>query len=129
MTILTLSDRGVDSHQVPIPALLAVAGLHHHLIRQGTRTRVGLVVESGELREVHHFAAYRCRGPAINPHSHTSGWPIWSAGLLEDLTGRGGKTYNKSRSRGGQGDVQDGISTSSPYRGAQIFRPWGSTRR
>ncbi|MFM7612630.1 MAG: glutamate synthase central domain-containing protein, partial [Synechococcales cyanobacterium] len=55
-TILVLTDRGLNAQQAPIPALLAVSGLHHHLIRQGTRTRVGLVLESGEPREVHHFA-------------------------------------------------------------------------
>ncbi|HXT53447.1 MAG TPA: glutamate synthase central domain-containing protein, partial [Candidatus Eisenbacteria bacterium] len=54
-TILILSDRGVDRAHALIPALLATAGLHHHLIRAGTRTRVGLVLESGEPREVHHF--------------------------------------------------------------------------
>ncbi len=51
--ILILSDRGVDRDHAPIPALLAVSGLHHHLIREGTRTKVGLVIESGEPREVH----------------------------------------------------------------------------
>ena len=55
-TILILSDRGVDANNAPIPSLLASAGLHHHLIRQGTRTKVGLVLESGEPRDVHHFA-------------------------------------------------------------------------
>ena len=55
-TILILSDRGVDAERAPIPALLATAAAHHHLIRAGTRTRVGLVVESGEPREVHHLA-------------------------------------------------------------------------
>src|SRR5262249_14709133 len=52
---IILSDRGVDRDSAPIPALLAVAGLHHHLIREGTRAKVGLVLESGEPREVHHF--------------------------------------------------------------------------
>jgi hypothetical protein len=68
VNILILSDRGVRE-QAPIPALLAVAGLHHHLIRSGTRGRVGLVLESGEPREVHHFAlliGYGCS--AINPY-------------------------------------------------------------
>nr|HQH72302.1 glutamate synthase central domain-containing protein [bacterium] len=54
--ILILSDRGVNEERVPIPALLATSAVHHHLIREGTRTRVGLVVESGEPREVMHFA-------------------------------------------------------------------------
>jgi len=63
------SDRGISAENAPIPALLALSGLHHHLIRQGTRTRVGLVLESGEPREVHHFAlliGYGCS--AINPY-------------------------------------------------------------
>jgi len=67
--ILILSDRGVNSDLGAIPALLAVAGLHHHLIREGTRTRIGLILESGEPREVHHMAlliGYGCG--AINPY-------------------------------------------------------------
>ena len=66
---LILSDRGVDSENAAIPALLAVSGLHHHLIRQGTRTKVSLLVESGEPREVHHFALLLGYGAgAINPY-------------------------------------------------------------
>src|SRR5207245_3423752 len=69
VTILILSDRGADREQAPIPALLASAGLHHHLIRAGTRTRVGLVLESGEPREVHHFCLLLGYGvQAINPY-------------------------------------------------------------
>ena len=67
--IIILSDRGIDRRQAPMPALLAVAGLHHHLIRHGTRTRVSLVLESGEPREVHHFALLIGYGvSAINPY-------------------------------------------------------------
>jgi glutamate synthase (ferredoxin) len=68
-SIIILSDQDVDQTQAAIPALLAVSGLHHHLIRNGTRTRVGLVLESGEPREVHHYAVligYGCG--AINPY-------------------------------------------------------------
>src|SRR5207249_5838863 len=54
--VVVLSDRGVNKDWAPIPSLLAVAGVHHHLIREGTRTRVGLVLDSGEPREVHHFS-------------------------------------------------------------------------
>ena len=53
INVVVLSDRGVNKEWAPIPSLLAVAGVHHHLIREGTRTRVGLVLESGEPREVH----------------------------------------------------------------------------
>src|SRR5262245_18296454 len=68
-TILILSDKGVDRAHAAIPALLATAGLHHHLIRAGTRTRVGLVLESGEPREVHHFCLLLGYGAqAINPY-------------------------------------------------------------
>src|SRR3989441_1406583 len=69
VNILVMSDRGIDASHAPIPAMLAVAGLHHHLIRHGTRTRAGIVVASGEPREVHHFSlliGYGCS--AINPY-------------------------------------------------------------
>ena len=69
VNILILSDRGIDRENAAIPALLAVAGLHHHLIREGTRTRVGLVIETGEPREVHHFSLLiGYGGGAINPY-------------------------------------------------------------
>ena len=55
-SILILSDRNVDEHRVPIPSLLATGAVHHHLIREGLRVRTGLVVETGEAREVGHFA-------------------------------------------------------------------------
>jgi glutamate synthase (ferredoxin) len=69
VNILILSDRGLSAKSAAIPALLAVSGLHHHLIREGDRNRVGLVLESGEPREVHHFSlliGYGCG--AINPY-------------------------------------------------------------
>ncbi|HZV35940.1 MAG TPA: glutamate synthase central domain-containing protein, partial [Verrucomicrobiae bacterium] len=69
VNIIILSDRGIDRENAAIPALLAVSGLHHHLIRAGTRTRVGLVLESGEPREVHHFSLLIGYGAgAINPY-------------------------------------------------------------
>ena len=67
--LLILSDRGVDEKNVPIPALLAISGLHHHLIRAGTRTKVALILESGSPREMHHFALLVGYGAcAINPY-------------------------------------------------------------
>jgi glutamate synthase (NADPH/NADH) large chain len=67
--IIILSDRGLSLDRVAIPALLATAGVHHHLIRKGLRTSVGLVVETGEAREVHHFCALAGYGAeAINPY-------------------------------------------------------------
>ena len=68
-TILVLSDRGVCAEKAPIPALLALAGIHHHLIRVGKRSQCSLVVETGEAREVHHFALLVGYGAAaINPY-------------------------------------------------------------
>src|SRR5437660_12754948 len=67
--VVVLSDRGVNKEWAPIPSLLAVSGVHHHRIREGTRTQVGLVLESGEPREVHHFALLIGYGAgAINPY-------------------------------------------------------------
>ncbi|MBF0123465.1 MAG: glutamate synthase subunit alpha, partial [Candidatus Omnitrophica bacterium] len=67
--ILILSDRDVSEKNVPIPSLLACAGLHHHLIRQGTRTNVSILLETGEAREMHHFAVLIGYGAnSINPY-------------------------------------------------------------
>jgi hypothetical protein len=69
INVIILSDRGVNRDFAPVPALLAVSGLHHYLIREGLRTRVSLVLETGEAREVHHFSTligYGCS--AINPY-------------------------------------------------------------
>ncbi len=63
IAILILSDRGVNHDQVAIPALLAVSNVHHHLLREGTRTRCGLVIETGEAREVHHFPLLTAYAP------------------------------------------------------------------
>src|SRR5947208_9441418 len=69
VNILILSDRNVSAARVPIPALLAVSSVHHHLVREGTRLQAGLVVESGEPREVHHFATLIGYGAAaVNPY-------------------------------------------------------------
>jgi glutamate synthase domain-containing protein 2/glutamate synthase domain-containing protein 1/glutamate synthase domain-containing protein 3 len=68
-TIVILSDRGADRDRAPIPSLLATAGVHHHLVRQGTRTHCGLVVESGDAREVHHCALLLGYGAGVvNPY-------------------------------------------------------------
>src|SRR5260370_19371578 len=68
-TIVILSDRGADRDRAPIPSLLATAGVHHHLVRQGTRTQCGLVVESGDAREVHHCALLLGYGAGVvNPY-------------------------------------------------------------
>jgi glutamate synthase (NADPH) large chain len=68
-SLLILSDRGVSPESAPIPALLALTAVHHHLIREGTRTRVALIVESGEPREVMHFCLLIGYGAsAVNPY-------------------------------------------------------------
>src|SRR5690606_1131615 len=67
--ILILSDRAVSESRIPIPALLATAAVHHHLIRQGLRMQTGLVVETGEAREVQHFCVLAGYGAeAVNPY-------------------------------------------------------------
>ena len=127
--IIILSDRGISAENAPIPGLLALAGLHHHLIRQGTRTRVGLVLESGEPREVHHFAlliGYGCS--AINPYlAFESLDDLIHEGLLPGLDHQTAvKKYIKASVKGVVKTMAKmGISTIQSYRGAQIFEAIG----
>lgn len=130
--IIILSDRGINKQNAPIPALLAVAGLHHHLIRQGTRTRVGIVLESGEPREVHHYAVllgYGCG--AVNPYLafETLGDMI-EQGLLVGVDHKTAcKNYIKAATKGViKVASKIGISTLQSYRGAQIFEAIGLNR-
>ena len=109
---IILSDRGIDRDHAPIPALLAVAGVHHHLIREGTRTKVGLVLESGEPREVHHFALLIGYGAgAINPYLafETLDDMIRQGQLTEGRPRQGGQELRQGDRQGRhEGDVQDG---------------------
>ena len=129
VNILILSDRAIDPEHAPIPALLAVAGLHHHLIRSGTRTRVGLVLESGEPREVHHYATligYGCG--AINPYlAFETIADMIHEGLLVNLDyATACKNYIKAATKGVVKVASKiGISTIQSYRGAQIFEAIG----
>ena len=113
----------------PIPALLAVAGLHHHLIRSGTRGKVGLVLESGEPREVHHFAlliGYGCS--AINPYlAFETLDDMIREGLLVNIDHKTAiKKYIKGAIKGVVKTMAKmGISTIQSYRGAQIFEAVG----
>ncbi len=128
-TILILSDKGVDRSHAPIPALLASSALHHHLIRSGSRTRVGLVLESGEPREVHHFCLLIGYGvQAINPYLAFE--------CLNDMIGEGMlngtayydavKGYIKAVVKGVvKVMAKMGISTIKSYCGAQIFEAVG----
>src|SRR5205085_5763585 len=127
--VVVLSDRGLNTEWAPIPSLLAVAGVHHHLIRAGTRTQVGLVLESGEPREVHHFAlliGYGCG--AINPYlAFETLDDMIRQGLL---TGVDHKTACKNYLKGAMKGVvkvisKMGISTIQSYWGAQIFEALG----
>ncbi|HXR08966.1 MAG TPA: glutamate synthase large subunit [Candidatus Acidoferrum sp.] len=127
--ILVLSDRGVDPELAPIPALLAVAGLHHHLIREGTRTRVGLVLESGEPREVHHFSLLIGYGAgAINPYvAFETLDDMIRQGLLTNIKHKDAcKNFVKAAVKGVvKVTSKMGISTIQSYRGAQIFEAIG----
>ncbi len=127
--ILILSDRGIDHDNAPIPALLACAGLHHHLIRQGTRTRIGLVLESGEPREVHHFSLLVGYGvAAINPYlAFETIDDAIRENLLREITPYAAKkNYVKAAVKGIVKVISKmGISTIESYCGAQIFEAIG----
>jgi glutamate synthase (NADPH/NADH) large chain len=131
--IIILSDRMVGPDRVPIPALLATAAVHHHLIRKGLRTAVGLVIETGEAREVHHFACLAGYGAeAINPYLVFE--------TLEDLRNSGDfpeevddyeacKRFIKAVGKGLLKVMSKmGISTYQSYCGAQIFDAVGLNR-
>jgi glutamate synthase (NADPH/NADH) large chain/glutamate synthase (ferredoxin) len=133
-TILLLSDRGVDADNVPIPSLLATAAVNHHLIRSGLRTRCGIVVETGEAREVHHFALLVGYGAAaVNPYLALETYRGLAAeGMLVDAHGRplqldtAFKNYTKAINAGLLKVFSKmGISTLMSYRGAQIFEAIG----
>jgi glutamate synthase (NADPH/NADH) large chain len=127
--LIVLSDRGVDENHAAIPSLLLTGAVHHHLVRQKTRTQVGLIVEAGDAREVHHIALLIGYGvAAVNPYM--------AMATVEDLAHRGlipgvsakqatgnlikalGKGVRKTMSK-------MGVSTVASYTGAQIFEAIG----
>ena len=127
--IVILSDRGVGPDRIPIPSLLATSAVHHHLIRQGLRTSVGLVVETGEAHEVHQFATLAGYGAeAINPYlafetlAELTADPI-KYGIDEKLTLKEAqKRFIKAVDKGLLKVMSKmGISTYQSYCGAQIF--------
>ena len=127
--ILILSDRGVDENHAPIPALLAVAAVHNHLIRKVLRTEIGLILESGEPREVHHFCTLIGYGvTAINPYlALETVRDLQARKRLGDITPeQAEKNYIKA-AVGGIMKVMSkmGISTVRSYHGAQIFEALG----
>jgi glutamate synthase (NADPH/NADH) large chain/glutamate synthase (ferredoxin) len=137
INIIILSDRAVGPERAPIPSLLAVAAVHHHLVREGTRLRAGLVIESGEPREVHHIATLIGYGASVvNPYVMfetidelvEEGWVLDAEGTpigreeaelaVRQAIGKGLlKTISKM-----------GISTVQSYCGAQIFEAVGLNR-
>jgi len=122
--ILILSDRAMSAERAPIPALLATAAVHHHLIRRGLRTQTGLVVETGEAREVHHFCCLAGYGAeAVNPYLAfdtleqirvQNGLPLKADEVQKNYIKAIGKGLLKVMSK-------MGISTYQSYCGAQIF--------
>lgn len=127
--IIILSDRGVNQDKVAIPSLLALSGMHHHLIRNRTRTRVSLIVESGEPREVHHFAVLIGYGAtAINPYlAYKTIMNLIDKGMLDGINGQKAiQVYNKTLTKGVVKVCSKmGISTILSYHGAQIYEAIG----
>ncbi len=143
VNILILSDRQLSGRRAPIPSLLAVSSVHHHLVREGTRLRAGIVLESGEPREVHHFATLIGYGvSAINPYvmfetldelvaqgrvskagetTGTPNIPLSPEEAAQNTVKAIGKGLLKTISK-------MGISTIQSYRGAQIFEAVGLER-
>jgi len=124
-----LTDRDIDENKSAIPALLATAGVHHHLIRNGKRTRVGLVLESGEPREIHHFAVLLGYGiGAVNPYLafESLGSMIGNGRLPEMTQQKAESNYIKAINKGlTKIMAKMGISTVQSYCGAQVFEAIG----
>jgi glutamate synthase (NADPH) large chain len=130
--VIILSDRGIQRDRAAIPSLLATAAVHHHLVREGTRTRCGLIVETGDAREVHHMALLIGYGAgAVNP------WVAFETlddmireGLLPDVDhAKAVKNYIKALNKGIlKVMAKMGISTLQSYCGAQIFEAIGLNR-
>ena len=126
--VLILSDRDIDVAHVPVPALLATSAVHHHLIREGLRTKVGLVVETGSAREVHHFAMLAGYGAeAVHPYLAFETIAGMAEVLPADLKpAEACKRYIKAVDKGLLKVMSKmGISTYQSYCGAQIFEAVG----
>ncbi|CDM67742.1 Glutamate synthase large subunit [Clostridium bornimense] len=130
-TILVLSDRMVDENNAGIPALLATSGLHQHLIRTAKRTSVSIVLESGEPREIHHFATLLGFGVnAVNPYlAFDTISDLIEKGMLKDTYEHGVKNFIKACNKGIVKILSKmGISTIQSYNGAQIFEAIGISK-
>ncbi|TDP95143.1 glutamate synthase large subunit [Labedaea rhizosphaerae] len=129
--LIILSDRGVDQNLAPIPSLLLTGAVHHHLVREKTRTQAGLIVESGDAREVHHIALLIGYGAAaVNPYlamatveelALTGKLATDAASATKNLIKALGKGVRKTMSK-------MGVSTVASYTGAQIFEAIGLGR-
>ena len=128
-TLLMLSDRGIDREHAPVPALLATAGVHHHLVREGSRTRCALIVETGEARECHHMALLVGYGAAVvNPYlAFETIEELRADGELQDVDRpQAVRNYIRACTKGVLKVMSKmGISTLQSYRGAQIFEAVG----
>lgn len=126
---VVLSDRDSDREHAPIPSLLLTSAVHHHLIRQKTRTQVGLLVEAGDVREVHHVALLVGYGAAaVNPYlAMESAEDLVRSGLIKDITGdQAVRNVIKALGKGVLKVMSKmGISTVASYRGAQVFEAIG----
>jgi glutamate synthase (ferredoxin) len=129
ITILILSDRGISEREAPIPSLLATSGVHHHLVRAGLRTRCGLIIETGDAREVHHVALLMGYGAgAVNPYlAFETLDDMIRQGSLEGLSHVQAVTGLIKALNYGILKVMSkmGISCLSSYCGAQIFEAIG----
>ena len=130
--IIVLSDRDGDSEDAPIPSLLLTSAIHHHLIREKTRTKVGLIVESGEVREVHHVALLIGFGAAaVNPYlAMESAEDLVRQGVITGITPeKAVANLIKSLGKGVLKVMSKmGISTIASYTGAQVFEAIGLSR-
>jgi glutamate synthase (NADPH/NADH) large chain len=129
VTVIILSDRGGDENLAPIPAVLATAAVHHHLISEMKRTNCSLIIESGEPREVHHFCVLIGYGAsAINPYlAYQAIDDFYQKGWIKDMSsGTALRNYIKAASAGILKVMSKmGISTLQSYQGAQIFEAIG----
>ena len=133
-SLLILSDRGIDEEFAPIPCLLALTAVHNHLVREGTRTGVALIIESGEPREVMHYALLIGYGAsAVNPYLaiETIEELAASGELTNSITPEAAvKNYIKSVNKGLLKVFSKmGISTLQSYRGAQVFEAIGLSKQ
>ncbi|GAA3743645.1 glutamate synthase large subunit [Salinactinospora qingdaonensis] len=127
--IIVLSDRGASAERAPIPSLLLTGAVHHHLVREKTRTEVGLVVETGDARECHHVALLLGYGAsAVNPYLALSTVrDLVTRGIIEGVdTDKAARNAIKAFGKGVLKIMSKmGVSTVSSYTGAQIFEALG----